>query len=203
MAIQINGNGTITGISVGGLPDGIVDTDMIANGAASGAKLTMPSGSIIQVVQTMKTDTFSSTTATTWTDITGVSVNITPSSASNKILISFHGACGASDDSYSWLRLARVIGGTTDATIARGASRNNTVLCTLDGTQGVQTNKSSTANHSSFEFLDSPNTTSQITYKMQFYKAMGTNFIIGGTYADFDLNKGSVPTFMTAKEVTG
>ena len=38
MAIQINGNGTITGISVGGLPDGIVDTDMIAANAVTSAK---------------------------------------------------------------------------------------------------------------------------------------------------------------------
>ena len=38
MAITINGNGTITGISVGGLPDGIVDTDMIANSAVTSAK---------------------------------------------------------------------------------------------------------------------------------------------------------------------
>ena len=38
MAIQINGNGTITGINVGGLPDGIVDTDMIANNAVTTAK---------------------------------------------------------------------------------------------------------------------------------------------------------------------
>ena len=38
MAIQINGNGTITGVSVGGLPDGIVDTDMIANSAVTSAK---------------------------------------------------------------------------------------------------------------------------------------------------------------------
>ena len=40
MAIQINGNGTITGISVGGLPDGIVDTDMIAANAVTSAKAT-------------------------------------------------------------------------------------------------------------------------------------------------------------------
>ena len=30
MTITINGNGTVTGISVGGLPDGIVDNDMLA-----------------------------------------------------------------------------------------------------------------------------------------------------------------------------
>jgi hypothetical protein len=40
MAIAINGSGTITGISVGGLPDGIVDTDMIANNAVTSAKAT-------------------------------------------------------------------------------------------------------------------------------------------------------------------
>ena len=39
MAITINGNGTVTGISVGGLPDGIVDTDMLAALAVSDAKI--------------------------------------------------------------------------------------------------------------------------------------------------------------------
>jgi len=39
MAITLNGNGTITGISVGGLPDGIVDTDMIAANAVLATKL--------------------------------------------------------------------------------------------------------------------------------------------------------------------
>jgi len=40
MAIAINGSGTVTGISVGGLPDGIVDTDMLANNAVTSAKAT-------------------------------------------------------------------------------------------------------------------------------------------------------------------
>ena len=38
MAITINGNGTLTGVSVGGLSDGIVDTDMIAANAVTAAK---------------------------------------------------------------------------------------------------------------------------------------------------------------------
>ena len=38
MPITINGSGTITGVNVGGLPDGIVDTDMIANSAVTSAK---------------------------------------------------------------------------------------------------------------------------------------------------------------------
>jgi len=38
MPISINGNGTITGISTGGLPDGCVDTDTIANNAVTSTK---------------------------------------------------------------------------------------------------------------------------------------------------------------------
>ena len=39
MAVTIDGDGTITGISVGGLPDGIVDTDMLAADAVTAAKI--------------------------------------------------------------------------------------------------------------------------------------------------------------------
>ena len=39
MPVTINGSGTITGLSVGGLPDGIVDTDMLANNAVATGKI--------------------------------------------------------------------------------------------------------------------------------------------------------------------
>tara|TARA_R100001015_G_C4574181_1_gene131726 strand:- start:345 stop:938 length:594 start_codon:yes stop_codon:yes gene_type:complete len=39
MPIAINGNGTVTGVSVGGLPDGIVDADMLASNAVTAGKL--------------------------------------------------------------------------------------------------------------------------------------------------------------------
>ena len=39
MPISINGSGTITGIAVGGIPDGVVDTDVIAANAVTTAKL--------------------------------------------------------------------------------------------------------------------------------------------------------------------
>jgi hypothetical protein len=39
MPIAINGSGTISGISAGGLPDGVVDTDVIAANAVTTAKL--------------------------------------------------------------------------------------------------------------------------------------------------------------------
>ena len=43
-------------------------------------------GNILQVKQTVKTDTFTMT-GTTFTDVTGLSVTITPSSSSSKVLI--------------------------------------------------------------------------------------------------------------------
>ena len=40
MPVTINGDGSITGLSVGGLPDGCVDTDTLANNAVTSTKLT-------------------------------------------------------------------------------------------------------------------------------------------------------------------
>ena len=57
-----------------------VDSIIPRGGLPSGA-----SGGIIQVVSTTKTDTFSS--SSTNTDITGLSVTITPQSSSSKILV--------------------------------------------------------------------------------------------------------------------
>ena len=75
MPIAVNGSGSITGISVGGLPDGIVDRDTLA---------TQAKGSILQVVSTEKTDTASATSNDSFEDISGMSVTITPSATSSK-----------------------------------------------------------------------------------------------------------------------
>jgi len=59
MPIAINGSGTVTGISVGGLPDGIVDTDMIAAAAVTAPK--RGAGAILQVLETTRLDASSHT----------------------------------------------------------------------------------------------------------------------------------------------
>ena len=91
MPIAINGSGTLTGISVGGLPDGIVDADMLAANAVTAGKLASGvGGKILQVVYDQKTDTASNSLASqAWWSIynAGLQVSITPSSASNKILL--------------------------------------------------------------------------------------------------------------------
>ena len=88
MAIQINGDGTITGINVGGLPNGIVDTDMLAAGAATQAKRTYASGEIIQTKFFQNTTQYSNNSETSPTQI--ISGAITPTNSNNKIFITYH-----------------------------------------------------------------------------------------------------------------
>ena len=77
MSITINGNGTITGY-----------TPPVADGSITAAKLASGvGGKVLQVVSTTKTDPATNTTSGSWTDISGLSVAITPSSTSNKIFI--------------------------------------------------------------------------------------------------------------------
>ena len=78
MALSFAGNGTITGLSVGGLPDGTVDGDTLASG--TGAK-------VLQVVTTQLTTAFTATGAGAWHDVTGLSVSITPSAADSRIFL--------------------------------------------------------------------------------------------------------------------
>ena len=122
------------------------------------------SGSAIQTKSTTKTDTFS-TTSTSFTDITGLSVNITPSSSSNKILITGLVSYGGSDgEAYGYtFNLSRVISGSEEDICIHDSASNRT-RATL-GTQGF--NNGDATNGHSFNFLDSPSTTSQITYKVR------------------------------------
>jgi hypothetical protein len=60
-------------------------------------------GKVLQVVQTVKSDTFSSSSAT-FVDITGLSASITPSSASNKILVMVSLNIGSNDELLPYLK---------------------------------------------------------------------------------------------------
>ena len=61
-----------------------VDSIIPRGGLPSGA-----SGGIIQMVQTVKTASFSKVNTASFSEITGLTVTITPQSASNKILIMY------------------------------------------------------------------------------------------------------------------
>lgn len=156
MPVAINGSGTITGVSVGGLPDGIVDTDMLATDAVTAAKL--GAGTILQVVQTDKTNSFT-TTSTSFVDVTGLSVAITPSSTSSKILVL--GMIAASGANSSNMQ-GKVLRGSTDL-IVGDAAGSRTRANFSHNTYSQETNITPMC----FVYLDSPSSTSELTYKVQ------------------------------------
>ena len=115
----------------------------------------MPSGSVLQVVQTVKTDSFGTSSSTSYTDITGLSVSITPTSSSNKVLVLCTvGFSNTSDALLQLLRDSTVIGSST---VGTGANRGFAFLSTaISGSLPLCIN-----------YLDSPSTTSATTYKVQ------------------------------------
>jgi hypothetical protein len=126
-------------------------------------------GKILQVVSTTKTDTFS-TSSSTLTDLTGLSVTITPSSASSKILVftSIQYAIAVTTGQ-SYFQLVR---GST--AIAQGDAAGNRSRTTAQG--GPPLYPFLMTNYAG-NFLDSPATTSATTYKIQTRVTAGTEYI--------------------------
>ena len=150
MAVVINGNGAVTGLTA--LPDSA-----------------MASGSVIQIVEgTHSTQIMVS--STTLTD-TNLSASITPSSSSNKILVLVNQAYLTDRDSGSGVngRLALLRDSTT--IIEHTTGMNNTLGFSVqdyahDLTMGMRVPLSK---------LDSPNTTSSVTYKTQIAPIVTSN----------------------------
>ena len=138
MAITINGDGTLTGISVGGLPDGIVDTDMLATDAVSAAKLKsdaiaagdLPAGSILQIQHALKTDPQIIQNTTAKVDITDLTATITPAANSSKIIVLLNMFVGTTSQAYWGIHIFR---GTTELFQGDAYSSNNRDFF---GTQG-------------------------------------------------------------------
>ena len=135
-------------------------------------------GKVLQVVSAFKSDTFAAADAA-YNDITGLSVSITPSSASNKVLVMMT-VTGSHQPTIADAVL-RLVRGATAIAVADTASDRTLATVSLYGPATTATD--STA----FTFLDSPATTSATTYKVQ-----GTGN--GATPKGFYINRGSLDT---------
>jgi hypothetical protein len=167
--VTIQGDASGTGIFTIASPNSNTDRTLVLPDEA-GTVLTsagvpasaMPAGSVLQVLQAYKTDTFS-TTASGTTDITGLSISITPSSTSSKILITSN-VSGFSNNGSGAAPVLKRNGtkiGQADSAGNRQQSSFSGDLYTGDGTGTVQMHFNAVAC-----FLDSPNTTSFITYNV-------------------------------------
>ena len=126
MPIAINGSGTVTGISVGGLPDGIVDTDMLANDAATAAKRS--NGTVVQVVQNSSSGVTSTDNSSSYVNcLASPSFTIT---SGNKILVQANLVVGVRYGYGCTFRLATNNGEISGALGTTGGSREQ---CTKGG----------------------------------------------------------------------
>ena len=95
MPVTINGDGSIAGVSVGGLPNGTVDADTLASNAVISAKLhddavttsKLPSGTVVQFLQTHINGSLYWADQTDWTVCTGLTLTITPKASTNKLIL--------------------------------------------------------------------------------------------------------------------
>jgi len=192
MAIAINGSGTVTGISVGGLPDGIVDTDMLAAKAATAAKL--GNGAILQVIQLVKTDTQSITNSgypSTNTSIASLEPAITPSSSSNKILLSWSVNVSGGTNSHVGNILTRTISGSETTLSLLGDTSSDRSRSAQAYFGSSDTTAIYTHNICAGSYLDSPSTTSAITYKIRF-RTNDTTIYINRSLNNNDANWSNV-----------
>ena len=180
------------------ITDGIITgNDIASTFDLTGKTVTLPAGTggkILQVLSTTKTDTFS-TSSTSFVDVTGLSVSITPSSASNKILI-IADIYGNNDVQYSFARLMR----------------DSTAICIADtNSSNVRSSFANfyTADAGSFpaggqNYLDSPSTTSSVTYKIQVTTGgSGTLYINRGSTTSTDSSRGRTASTITLMEIAG
>lgn len=136
-----------------------------ANLTGTVATARMPAGSVLQVVSAQLTPDFN-TSSSSFVDVTGFNASITPQSTSSKVLVicstsGLHTSLGQGE--YRVLR-----DGVDPASIAGGR------MWTSDGYYG-----SGTVNDAHMTFLDSPSSTSALTYKLQIRNRHGASMTIG------------------------
>lgn len=149
---------------------------------------------VVQVQSTVLTTTFSVASAS-FTSVTGLSVNITPTNASNRILVFVSLFCGTANAQGMMWRITRA-GTPIDV---------STTALNTNATGGWYPDSGASASNAwcgtSTAFLDSPATTSAITYQIQMCGAAAASTIYLNRRVN-DNNFGGTST-ITVMEISG
>ena len=177
MPVTINGDGSITGLSVGGLGSGVVNTATLANGAATQTKRTYATGEVIQTQSFIFTSVTESFNSKAW-HATSVTKQITPTSASNKILVMATLTAGNSNnvgEGAAFKVMRSVNGGSYTETVAYGDAVGGANRGSVGGF--YDNNTIYTTDCRSIQFIDTPNTTLPVDYKLYVYLFDGSTTV--------------------------
>ena len=177
----------------------LVNDSVTVNGTSIdlGASETISAGKVLQVVSTTKTDVFTTSTTNSFVDITGLTLDITPSATSSKILILAHTQMSGNE-----LFFIQLVRGSTAICVGDSDSSNR-VECSVGG--DIQAANNDKIASMSMNFLDSPNTTSATTYKLQ-GRIFGSSktLTVNRTFNDSDNTfSGRGASTITAYEIAG
>ena len=154
---------------------------------------------ILQVVSTAKTDTFT-TTSTTYTDITGLTATITPSSTSSKIMI-FAQVSFSVGPSAGNAAFFRINGGNASSFIGNGSSTRTQAA--IFGPNATGWTIGLTAVTYPIIYLDSPATTSATTYAVQGRTGTAGTLYLNRSEIDTDsANYGRLTSSITVMEIS-
>ena len=160
MPIAINGSGTISGLSTGG----ISDTKAVAIAA-------QPAGSILQMVNVQKTN-YSTLSNTSFTDIPGLSLSITPLFSNSKIIVTLTCTIGHKNNEYGSIKIVQNSSGSfADIDVGdafnsdNGSAMTPGNIATDDPTNNYGNYKIFTG---SCTLVHTPGTTNAVTYKAQY-----------------------------------
>lgn len=176
---------------VGTTTPGTAGNVLTSNGTAWTSAAPAAGGKVLQVVQGVQTayQSYTSSNNDTFVDVSGFSATITPSSASSKILVMFSTTLG---NERCYLRLVRDPG--TGVAIAigdlSGSSQRSTVF-----------NGSQPGTSPSYQYLDSPATTSAIQYKVQVGGETAKTFYIGAGFGVGSSSYTTVPSTIILMEI--
>jgi hypothetical protein len=146
--------------------------------------LGQPYGTVLQVKSAAKTDTFV-TSSQTYTTATGLTATITPFSTSSKVLITAQISFAPADPiGNNGLGFFKVTRGGTDIYI--GDAGNNRVRTVFGGRNTL--NRNITLESGFIQFLDSPSSTSALTYQVEVRGVDGASVYINRSSDDQDIN---------------
>lgn len=187
----------------------ILNVDQINNAAGTSAVTIDSSGNVLMPghvlqIQSTNMNSHQTITGTTFTEITGLTTNITPVSTSSKIYVMVHLVVGdGGDDNYDMFRIQRVISGST-TNLGLGSTAGNASLVSWQN-NGPYTHAVYETHSSSWAYLDSPATTSQATYKV-FARPMATTsrtLYINRPHDLGDDNRAASSSTLTLMEIAG
>ena len=158
-------------------------------------------GKVLQVVQTVDTTPVTASTSAGWNDLGNLSVAITPSSTSSKIMIECHiGQFDHSNNTHIFY--LKYLRGSTD--IGIGVAAGSRIRATTSVRGDISGDGNGTTPVIMPKFSDSPSTTSATTYKVQFNNYNGGAYYYLRSSADTDAGAhGRFIATLTATEIAG